>query len=62
MEAYPFDAVRRVSRNDWWVVVGSDFGGNECAVDLDPGPGGKSGQLIAYGRDFHGRWAWRPDR
>jgi len=53
-EAYPFDAVRRVSRNDWWVVIGSDFGGNECAVDLDPGPGGTSGQVIAYGRDFHG--------
>lgn len=54
MDVDPADAVRRISRCDWWVVVGSDFGGNYCAVDLDPAPGGTAGQVIEYGRDFHG--------
>ncbi|NUT96926.1 MAG: SMI1/KNR4 family protein [Saccharothrix sp.] len=54
LEAQPAGAVRAVSRSDWWVVVFSDFAGNSCAVDLDPGPAGRSGQLIAYGRDYFG--------
>lgn len=53
-EAYPPGRVRRVSRNDWWVEVGTDWGGNYCMVDLDPGPEGTSGQIIKYGRDFYG--------
>jgi cell wall assembly regulator SMI1 len=53
-EAYPPGRVRRVSRNDWWVEVGTDWGGNYCLVDLDPGPQGTSGQIIQYGRDFYG--------
>lgn len=54
LEAEPFGAVRPLSRSDWWVVVASDHAGNWCAVDLDPGPSGRSGQLIVYGRDYHG--------
>ncbi len=53
-EAYPAGRVRRVSRNDWWVEVGTDWGGNCCAVDLDPGPDGTRGQVIEYGRDVTG--------
>lgn len=53
-EAYPPGRVRRLSRNDWWLEVGTDWGGNSCAVDLDPGPEGRAGQIIQYGRDFHG--------
>ncbi|MGN9894866.1 SMI1/KNR4 family protein [Micromonospora sp. L31] len=53
-EAHPPGRVRRVSRNDWWVKVGTDWGGNYCMVDLDPGPEGTSGQIIQYGRDFYG--------
>ncbi|SCG39801.1 SMI1/KNR4 family protein [Micromonospora coxensis] len=53
-EAYPPGRVRRVSRSDWWVEVGTDSGGNDCMVDLDPGPHGRPGQIIEYGRDFHG--------
>lgn len=52
LEAPPPGAVRRLSRNDWWVDVATDFGGNSIAVDLDPGPRGRSGQLIKHGRDF----------
>lgn len=54
LDTDPAGTVRRISRSDWWVVVGSDFGGNFCAVDLDPAPGGTAGQMIEYGRDFHG--------
>ncbi|WP_433281612.1 SMI1/KNR4 family protein [Micromonospora sp. CA-244673] len=53
-EAYPPGRVRRVFRNDWWVEVGTDWGGNYCLIDLDPGPEGTSGQIIQYGRDFYG--------
>ncbi|MEV4489947.1 SMI1/KNR4 family protein [Micromonospora coxensis] len=53
-EAYPPGRVRRVSRSDWWVEVGTDCGGNYCLVDLDPAPHGTPGQIIQYGRDFHG--------
>jgi cell wall assembly regulator SMI1 len=53
-EAYPPGQVQRVSRNDWRVEVGSDWGGNYCAVDLDPGPNGMSGQITQYGGDFSG--------
>lgn len=57
-EAYPPGRVRRVSRNDWWVEVGTDWGGNYCAVDLDPAPDGTSGQIIQYGRDVYGPVAY----
>lgn len=53
-EAYPPGRVRRMSRNDWWVEIGTDQGGNYCMVDLDPGPEGTAGQVIQYGRDFYG--------
>lgn len=48
------EGVRRVSRSDWWVTITTDRGGNNGAVDLDPAPGGRRGQLLEYGRDFHG--------
>ncbi|MEU7530404.1 SMI1/KNR4 family protein [Saccharothrix sp. NPDC042600] len=54
LDADPPGVVRRVSRSDWWVVAFTDLAGNYCAVDLDPGPAGTPGQLIAYGRDFFG--------
>ncbi|MGW0431163.1 SMI1/KNR4 family protein [Micromonospora sp. NPDC003197] len=53
-EAYPPGRVRRVFRSDWWVEIGADFGGNYCAIDLDPGPEGTAGQIIEYGRDVYG--------
>lgn len=61
LEADPPGVVRRVSRNDWWVAVASDHAGNAFAVDLDPGPGGRSGQLIEHGRDFHGPVGYTAD-
>jgi cell wall assembly regulator SMI1 len=53
-ETVPFGRVKRLSRNDFWVTVGSDRGGNLIAVDLDPAEHGHVGQVIGYGRDIHG--------
>ncbi|GIG70031.1 SMI1/KNR4 family protein [Phytomonospora endophytica] len=53
-DADPPGVVRRVSRSDWWVTVATDMGGNSCAIDLDPAAEGTRGQLIEFGRDFHG--------
>lgn len=53
-EPEPLGAVRTLTRNDWWVVIASDRGGHECAVDLDPGPLGHHGQLLSHGRGSDG--------
>ncbi|WP_280444991.1 SMI1/KNR4 family protein [Nocardia brasiliensis] len=54
-EAHPPDTVRRVSHSDWWVTVATDGAGGECAVDLDPAPGGTYGQFIESGHGVTGR-------
>jgi cell wall assembly regulator SMI1 len=53
-ETYPYGHVRRLSRSDWWVTFAPDHGGNDAAVDLDPGELGAYGQLLVHGRDVHG--------
>ncbi|MEU4743500.1 SMI1/KNR4 family protein [Actinosynnema sp. NPDC023658] len=58
LETHPPGVVRRVSRDDWWVIIASDHAGNWCAVDLDPGPAGRPGQLLVYGRDYHGPFGY----
>lgn len=35
-----------------WLPLISDRSGNYIGVDLDPGPSGKWGQIIIFGRDF----------
>src|SRR4051794_33035817 len=46
--------VRRVSSSSGWVTFGRDYGMNFAAVDLDPGPLGRTGQIVMHGRDV---WA-----
>ncbi|MEV5538878.1 SMI1/KNR4 family protein [Saccharopolyspora shandongensis] len=53
-EPDPPGAIKRVSRNDWWITFGTDFAMNNIAVDLDPGEQGSPGQVIEYGRDVMG--------
>ncbi|MEV0700680.1 SMI1/KNR4 family protein [Saccharopolyspora sp. NPDC050389] len=53
-ESDPPGAIKRVSRNDWWITFGTDFAMNNIAVDLDPGERGSSGQVIEHGRDIMG--------
>ncbi|WP_143073707.1 SMI1/KNR4 family protein [Actinokineospora terrae] len=50
LEAEPARHVRRLSRSDWWIVIGSDYSGGNLVVDLDPGPRGNPGQLLEEGR------------
>ncbi|WP_409182739.1 SMI1/KNR4 family protein [Amycolatopsis sp. VS8301801F10] len=48
-DADPPGRLKRVFRNDWWVIFGGDRSGEYLAVDLDPDVGGQSGQVFAYG-------------
>ncbi|GMG42352.1 unnamed protein product [Ambrosiozyma monospora] len=38
--------------NPNWIPIVKDNGGNNIALDLAPGPRGRYGQVILYGRDF----------
>ncbi|SOD61604.1 Cell wall assembly regulator SMI1 [Streptomyces zhaozhouensis] len=51
-DADPPGAVRRSPLRDGWVRFADDTGGNWLAVDMDPGPNGRPGQVIAVGIDF----------
>jgi cell wall assembly regulator SMI1 len=53
LESVPVGHLRRISYSDRWISFAQDYGGNWLAVDLDPGPLGREGQLLAYGRDVY---------
>ncbi|MFC9433691.1 SMI1/KNR4 family protein [Nocardia sp. NPDC057030] len=46
IEPYPPGILRRLRTSQWWVMIGADGSGGGCAVDLDPAPGGRYGQLF----------------
>ncbi|KUL41820.1 SMI1/KNR4 family protein [Actinoplanes awajinensis] len=50
----PVGHVRRVSSSNGWITFARDYGSNFAAVDLDPGPLGRVGQVVTHGRDV---WA-----
>jgi cell wall assembly regulator SMI1 len=43
--------VKEVYVNLSWIPFAYDWGGNHIGVDLDPGPNGRVGQVINFGRD-----------
>lgn len=51
-DSQPPDAVQRVYAHPSWIPLARDWGGNNLAVDLAPGPTGKWGQVILIGRDY----------
>ena len=51
--SFPENAIRLTYFHLRWLPLLRDFGGNNIGVDLDPGPAGKQGQIIVYGRDKH---------
>ncbi|GIE91410.1 SMI1/KNR4 family protein [Actinoplanes regularis] len=53
-DCVPAGHVRRVSSSNGWVTFARDYGMNFGAVDLDPGPQGRIGQVVTHGRDV---WA-----
>jgi cell wall assembly regulator SMI1 len=51
-DAQPPGAIQRVYAHPAWIPLARDWGGNNLAVDLAPGPTGKWGQVILFGRDY----------
>ncbi|MEV0380555.1 SMI1/KNR4 family protein [Nonomuraea sp. NPDC050643] len=50
-DAWPPNAVRRSPLRPGWIRFACDTGGNWLAVDMDPGPDGRPGQVISVGVD-----------
>ena len=51
-DSQPPNAVQKAYAHPGWVPLARDWGGNCIAVDLAPGPAGKCGQIILFGRDY----------
>ncbi|UNI18792.1 Cell wall assembly regulator [Purpureocillium takamizusanense] len=51
-DCVPPHAVQKAYAHVGWIPLVRDWGGNNLAVDLAPGPGGRWGQIILFGRDF----------
>lgn len=48
----PAGAVQKAYAHPGWIPLVRDWGGNNLAVDLAPGPMGRWGQVILFGRDY----------
>ena len=51
-DSQPSRAIQKVYAHPGWIPLARDWGGNNIAVDLAPGPVGKWGQVIIFGRDY----------
>ena len=51
-ESQPPKAIQKAYAHAGWIPLARDWGGNNIAVDLAPGPAGKWGQIILFGRDY----------
>ncbi|KAL2067903.1 hypothetical protein VTL71DRAFT_16001 [Oculimacula yallundae] len=51
-DSQPPGAIQKVYAHPSWIPLVRDWGGNNLAVDLAPGPSGKWGQVILFGRDY----------
>lgn len=51
-ESVPEGAIQRVYAHPGWIPLISDFLGNNIGIDLAPGPKGRWGQVILFGREF----------
>lgn len=51
-DSQPTNAIQRAYAHPAWIPLARDWGGNNIAVDLAPGPTGKWGQIILMGRDY----------
>lgn len=56
----PPDAVQPVYAHPGWIPLAKDGDGNNIAVDLAPGPKGRYGQVILFGRDFDTKFVIAP--
>ena len=51
-DSQPSRAIQKAYAHPGWIPLARDWGGNNLAVDLAPGPVGKWGQVIIFGRDY----------
>ncbi|PGH05954.1 hypothetical protein AJ79_06643 [Helicocarpus griseus UAMH5409] len=51
-DSQPPKAIQKAYAHPGWIPLARDWGGNNIAVDLAPGPAGKWGQVIIFGRDY----------
>lgn len=51
-DCHPEGTIQKVYAHPGWIPMVRDWGGNNIAVDLAPGPNGKWGQVILFGRDY----------
>ncbi|KAK2765919.1 Cell wall assembly regulator [Arachnomyces sp. PD_36] len=51
-DSQPPKAIQKAYAHPSWIPLARDWGGNNIAVDLAPGPAGKWGQVIIFGRDY----------
>lgn len=51
-DSQPPNAIQKAYAHPGWIPLARDWGGNNLAVDLAPGPMGKWGQVIIFGRDY----------
>ena len=51
-DSQPPRAIQKAYAHAGWIPLARDWGGNNLAVDLAPGPVGKWGQVIIFGRDY----------
>lgn len=51
-DSQPPRAIQKTYAHPGWIPLARDWGGNCIAVDLAPGPAGKWGQVIIFGRDY----------
>ena len=51
-DSQPPRAIQKAYAHPGWIPLARDWGGNNLAVDLAPGPVGKWGQIIIFGRDY----------
>lgn len=51
-DSQPPNAIQKVYAHPAWIPLARDWGGNNIAIDLAPGPTGRWGQVILMGRDY----------
>ncbi|KIW97217.1 uncharacterized protein Z519_02609 [Cladophialophora bantiana CBS 173.52] len=51
-ESQPPNAIQKAYVHPSWIALARDWGGNNIAIDLAPGPMGRWGQVILFGRDY----------
>ncbi|KAK4152630.1 glucan synthesis regulatory protein [Chaetomidium leptoderma] len=51
-DCVPPNAIQKAYAHPAWIPLARDWGGNNLAIDLAPGPKGQWGQVILFGRDY----------